>query len=261
MANNILNKKILKVTNQQTEEQIDKLAVEEPLEIQVVYGPIHTRTQKSISITMRTPGNDTDLALGFLYTEGIIRGPENVIESKTNRVRDEKNNKILVELAYDSIPDMDRLERHFYTSSSCGVCGKSSIEALKTIKMPDLIKNQPVFLSKFIFSLPELLRKSQNVFEQTGGLHASAIFDQDGKILMIREDVGRHNALDKIAGAGLQSNVLPYKDNILLVSGRASFELVQKAAMIGVPVMAAVGAPSSLAVELAEEVGITLIGF
>ena len=127
--------------------------------------------------------------------------------------------------------------------------------------MPDLIKNQPVFLSKFIFSLPELLRKSQNVFEQTGGLHASAIFDQDGKILMIREDVGRHNALDKIAGAGLQSNVLPYKDNILLVSGRARFELVQKAAMIGVPVMAAVGAPSSLAVELAEEVGITLIGF
>lgn len=263
MSNKISNKKIWKIGNLTTEQQSDDIAIEEPLEIQVMYGPENARILKNISITMRTPGNDAELALGFLFTEGIIKSNDDVMDVRKpdQWIVDDLNNRILVELSYSCQPDIDRLERHFYTSSSCGVCGKSSIEALKTIRMPELVPGYPVFDKNIVLTLPDVLRKSQDVFDQTGGLHASAIFDRTGKLLILKEDVGRHNALDKIAGAGLQNHALPFKDKLLLVSGRASFELVQKAVMVGVPVLAAVGAPSSLAVELAEEAGITLIGF
>ena len=263
MENNILSKKIWKVSTLETSTINDGLAVEEPLEIQVSFGQPQARTKKSISITMRTPGDDPELALGFLYTEGIIKKPNDVqnVLMPESLLPGMVNNVIQIDLSPDCIPDIDRLERHFYTSSSCGVCGKSSIESLKTVRMPVLKKDYPVFKREFIFELPNILRKHQDVFDQTGGLHASAIFDKDGNLLLLKEDVGRHNALDKIAGSGFNKGLLPFDQYILLVSGRASFELVQKAAMIGVPLMAAVGAPSSLAVELAEETGITLIGF
>lgn len=263
MANNIFVKNILKISKEDFLFKQDELAVEEPLEIRLVYGTESNRTLKNISITMRTPGNDLELALGFLYTENIIRNSADLLpeSAKSSKMVFLPENVIQVELSYDCNPDIDRLERHFYTSSSCGVCGKSSIESLKTARMPSLEIGKPVFSKELIFGLPELLRHKQDVFEQTGGLHASAIFDKGGNIQFLKEDVGRHNALDKIAGVALLANNLPLSEHILLVSGRASFELVQKAAMMGVPVMAAVGAPSSLAVQLAEEAGITLIGF
>lgn len=263
MADNIFIKNILKVSKDENLIKQDKLAVEEPLEIRLVYGNESNRVIKNISITMRTPGNDLELALGFLYTENIIRSADDLLpeSAKSSKMVFLPENVIQVELSYDCNPDIDRLERHFYTSSSCGVCGKSSIESLKTARMPSLELGIPAFSKELIFGLPELLRNQQDIFEKTGGLHASAIFDKDGNIQFLKEDVGRHNALDKIAGAALLANKLPLNEQILLVSGRASFELVQKAAMMGVPVMAAVGAPSSLAVQLAEEAGITLIGF
>jgi FdhD protein len=263
MENNITLRKIFKVSNQETIETEDQLATESPLEIQIVYGKQGSRVNKSISITMRTPGHDYDLAVGFLFTEGIINNYNEIqsVEHPSEILLADENNVIQVKLSENCKPDIQRLERHFYTSSSCGVCGKSSIEALKTVRMPKLIKSSPLVGKELIYGLPTILRNFQDVFEHTGGLHASAIFDINGKLILLREDVGRHNAVDKIAGAGLQKNTLPFDQHILLVSGRASFELIQKAAMIGVPIMAAVGAPSSLAVELAEETGITLIGF
>ena len=210
---------------------------------------------------MRTPGEDRELALGFLFTEGIINQPADILATESTIPSFLNQNTIEIQLSDDANPDIHRLDRHFYTTSSCGVCGKSSIDALKTIRMPKLKADFPVFDRNVILSLPSLLTQLQSVFEKTGGIHASAIFDKSGKLLLLKEDVGRHNALDKIAGAALQQGLLPLSEQILLVSGRASFELVQKAAMIGVPLMAAVGAPSSLAAELAEEAGITLVGF
>lgn len=237
----------------------DMVAVEEPLEIRIAYASKGVQVHKSISVTMRTPGNDAELAAGFLFTEGIIHKPADIMA--TGMVGE---NIILVTLASHIIPAVNRLERNFYTTSSCGICGKASIDAIKTMcGMPDgypydSLKCPP----RLIYSLPGILRKQQSVFEQTGGIHACAIFDAEtGTLQLLREDVGRHNALDKLVGATFISGLCPLDAHLLLLSGRASFELVQKAAMAGIKMIAAVGAPSSLAVQMAEEWNITLIGF
>ena len=240
--------------------QKDVLAVEEPLEIRLGFYAQSKFTHKAISITMRTPDHDFELAAGFLFTEGILQSSEQIAQIKhCGKIGEGFTNTVRVDLQKDVKFDFKRLERHFYTSSSCGVCGKSSIEALQTgVKR---IESNLQIKSDLIHQLPDILRESQTVFNETGGLHASALFDENGNLDIVREDVGRHNALDKVIGAKFLVNQTPLSDKILLVSGRASFELVQKALMAQIPILAAVGSPSSLAVELAKEFGMTLIGF
>jgi FdhD protein len=240
----------------------DLLAVEEPLEIRIVYGPEKERHQKNISVTMCTPGNDVELAAGFLFTEGIIKNKEDILLCKSlYEPGNTGDNIIIAELQPGISFDPKKIERHFYTSSSCGVCGKSSIDAVKNIFINNPLKDNTRVSASVLTKLPESLRKQQEVFEYTGGLHASALFDINGQPLLTREDVGRHNALDKLVGAALAAGDLPLNHHILLLSGRASFELIQKAAMAGIKIVCAVGAPSSLAVKLAKECDITLIGF
>ena len=258
--------KIIKINSLESTERAnenDLLAVEEPLEIRLVYGLNQERKTKSISITMRTPGNDFELAEGFLYTEGIIKNHTDILNISYFNSLLNPENIVIVELKEYVELDLLKLERHFYTTSSCGVCGKASIDAVKTTgDNHKTTSNETIKVSKeLIYSLPDILRKNQNVFESTGGLHASALFDLEGKLLITREDVGRHNALDKLIGVALTQNLLPLDKYILLLSGRASFELIQKAAMANIKIVAAVGAPSSLAVQMANEFGITLIGF
>jgi FdhD protein len=234
----------------------DLLAIEEPLEICI--GP------KIISITMRTPGHDFELAAGFLFTEGILQSFQQIHQirrSETNGNPRQAGNSVTVELNPDVEVDYERLQRHFYTTSSCGVCGKASIEALQAQGCPVLPRNSPLVDSGLIHGLPELLRREQAVFERTGGLHAAALFDSKGNLVLLREDVGRHNAVDKLIGAEMLRGHTPLSDKLLLVSGRASFELAQKALMAGIPILAAVGAPSSLAVETAQRFNMTLLGF
>jgi len=236
----------------------DELVVEEPLEINVRYDSIGIPVQKCISITMRTPGNDEELGVGFLFTEGIIQKREEVSEVSAIPFAD---NKVLIILSKNKQPLLQNAERNFYTTSSCGVCGKSGIDAIRTASLYKNDADEICLQASLFYRLDDVLRKQQAVFESTGGLHASALFDLDGNFMMLREDVGRHNALDKVIGAAFLNDQLPLSNAILLLSGRASFELVQKAAMAGIKIIAAVGAPSSLAVQLAEETGITLIGF
>lgn len=254
--------RIVKYARSEGHEAEDTLAVEEPLEIRLLYGPKDQRVQKSISITMRTPGNDAELAIGFLFTEGIISSHDMVEDSFSFSCNEAKENTITIALREDVTIDFQKLERHFYTSSSCGVCGKSSIEAIRTVKPQSVTDEKELFIhAEKLLKLPILLRKQQDVFQSTGGLHASAIFNMNLELLTIREDVGRHNALDKLIGHLLMNNLYPLNKRILLLSGRASFELIQKAAVAGIKIVAAIGAPSSLAVQLAEEFNITLIGF
>jgi FdhD protein len=248
----------------------DLVAVEEPLEIRLIFGPKEKRIEQSISVTMRTPGQDGELAAGFLFTEGIIHSQPAILSIEHEQRQEQKmvpgqdiapDNIIRISLDEHIPLDLTRLQRHFYTSSSCGVCGKSSIDALRTVcPSPGPEKDWQIH-SELIYSLPELLRHKQEIFEQTGGLHASALFDGKGNLLQVREDIGRHNALDKLIGHALSNDLLPLHKHILLLSGRACFELIQKAAMAGIRLIAAVGPPSSLAVQLAEEYGITLVGF
>lgn len=242
----------------------DVLAVEEPLEIRIGYGPKTERIRKSLSITMRTPGHDFELAAGFLFTEGLIsdrRHIEGISYCGPALFGDGSNNTVRVELSPDVKMDMKKLERHFYTTSSCGVCGKTSLEALRTKSNFQTSGGDFSISASTIHRLPNLLREAQSVFAATGGLHATALFTSDGKLLCLREDVGRHNAFDKIVGRALLDGKLPLKNCVAMVSGRASFELLQKASMAAIPVFAAVGAPSSLAVDLAQEAGISLLGF
>lgn len=244
--------------------ETDALAVEEPLEIRLGFIEAKKATHKSISITMRTPGDDFELAAGFLFTEGIIKSTDQISRiGHCGRPRKDSNlrNTVRVDLRSDVEIDFKRLERHFYTSSSCGVCGKTSIEALRTGVCSLAENTSPTFAAETIHCLPEVLRSRQNVFDRTGGLHAAALFNAAGKMESLREDVGRHNAVDKLIGTQFLTGKTPISDKLLLVSGRASFELVQKALMAGIPILAAVGAPSSLAVELAREYGMTLLGF
>lgn len=241
----------------------DRVAVEEPLEIQLVHAGSHGRAAKSISITMRTPGHDHDLAVGFLYGESIIASGDDVAAvSHVGPASDEGlRNSVRVELAEGVAVDLERLERHFYTTSSCGVCGKTSLDALYATGRASLADNTTEFSRPVIVGIPAKLREAQAVFESTGGLHAAAAFTPQGEIVVAREDVGRHNAVDKVVGALLGDGRLPASALGLMVSGRASFELMQKTLLAGMPLLAAVSAPSSLAVRLAEEFGMTLVGF
>lgn len=250
--------KIIKVAANGMTDADDQLAVEEPLEIQVKYNLNGNQTKKSISVTMRTPGNDEELAVGFLFTEGIINN-RNQVENEKTDLFDE--NKVTVNLAENVTPKLQTSERNFYTTSSCGVCGKSSIDAIKTVSHFQQNEDNILVPANLFYTLQQALRKEQEVFQNTGGLHASALFDLQGNFILLREDVGRHNALDKVIGASFSSDHLPLSNTILLLSGRASFELIQKASMAGIKIVAAIGAPSSLALELAEDFGITLIGF
>jgi len=224
------------------------------------------RERRSVSITMRTPGHDEELAVGFLLTEGIIRGPADLLEVRSllsETSSDGASNVVRVSLRDGVTLDLPRMDRNFYTTSSCGVCGKASIQALRTKSAfpPVSELTTPYLPAALLNLLPGRLREAQEVFATTGGLHASALFDAEGDLVDLREDVGRHNALDKVIGRALLDDRLPLRKNLLLVSGRASFELVQKASMAGLPFLGAVGAPSSLAVELAREAGMTLVGW
>lgn len=262
-ANSIIHLPITKVNQSASTEKSDALAIEEPLEIRIEYGPTGNRQVKSISVTMRTPGNDDELASGFLFTEGIINASRqiNSIMHSFIPCAENKENTILISLAEDVEPNLHTSERNFYTTSSCGVCGKGSINAIKTVSAFANQQDDSKINAEILYQLPEILQQNQRVFIDTGGLHASALFNLEGEFIMLREDVGRHNALDKLIGAAMASNWLPLNKHILLLSGRASFELIQKAAMAGITIIAAVGAPSSLAVQTAEEFNITLIGF
>ncbi len=242
----------------------DLLAVEEPLEIRISFSYGNQVGMKSISVTMRTPGNDKDLALGFLFTEGIIDSFDQVKSVSYLKVdcSNNKENIVVVELNEGVEPNLGTADRNFYTTSSCGVCGKGSIQSIKTVsKFQEMVPEIQSFGAKVLFDLPEKLRSAQDNFEVSGGIHASGIFTSDGELMFLREDVGRHNALDKLIGHALQEGLLPLNRFVLLLSGRASFELIQKAAMAGISIVAAIGAPSSLALELAKEFNITLIGF
>lgn len=243
----------------QTESEIieDSVAIEEPLEIQLQYGKVNQTMNTPVSVTMRTPGNDQELALGFLFTEGILK---NISQVESVAQNNSDLNKVLIKLKPDIHPELKKLERNFYTSSSCGVCGKSSIEAVSIVS--ERLPNDTILIkAEIIKQLAHSIRNEQAVFRSTGGIHASALFDLKGNFLFLREDVGRHNALDKLIGYGLINELLPLSEHLLVLSGRASFELLQKAAIAGIKIVVAIGAPSSLAVQLAHDFNITLIGF
>jgi FdhD protein len=232
----------------------DYLAAEEPLEIRLGNDPL--------SVTMRTPGNDLELAAGFVFTEGLVQRRQDILKLTSNAESNEPNagNVVLVELAADAAPDLEKMRRNFFAASSCGICGKASIESVRsrTLRSP----NSKFKVSRdLLLALPDSLRPSQAVFERTGGLHAAALVDSNGKLLAVREDIGRHNAVDKIVGWALLESRVPLNDAILFVSGRSGFEIVQKAIVAGLPVVASVSAPSTLAVQLARELHLTLVGF
>ncbi len=260
MGDNAINRiKVLKIEGSTLLETEDQLAIEEPLEIRLRYGPLNHRETKSISVTMRTPGNDEDLVRGFLLTENIIKHNYNLKD--IHLLRNSSQHIVVAEMQPDYIPDLKKLERNFYTSSSCGVCGKTSIEAVhqacSLLPTKDNIKIQ----AELLYTLPGKMNKNQTIFKHTGGLHACALFTIEGELAFIREDVGRHNAFDKVIGAAMQTVPLPMERYLAVLSGRASFELIQKALMAGIKIVAAVGAPSSLAVSIADESDMTLIGF
>lgn len=231
----------------------DFTATEAPLEIRV--------EGRSLAVVMRTPGHDRELAAGFLLSEGLIDGPGGLFEISVCPAADPGGGVVEVMLRHPETADFEALTRHVFTSSSCGVCGKASIAAAMKTHPPLPVPDAPVMEAAVLFSLPDRLRAAQPAFAETGGIHASALFDFSGRLLMVREDAGRHNALDKVTGAALLGDLLPLDRCVLLLSGRTSYELVQKALAARIPVVAAVGAPSSLAVQLAEASGITLCGF
>lgn len=274
---------IEKMTGKTLSPMQDSVAVEEPLEIQLGYGPAGERAVKSITVTMRTPGNDSELAAGFLLTEGVVRDAADIVsilnpleegsgvdleaeeeasasDAGSILPRSSRMNVVRVELALDVVVNLSTLERNFYTTSSCGICGKASLLALRSVCPPRYTNNFSI-RAEVLHALPERLRSAQQVFEQTGGLHGAGLFDVNGELLMLREDVGRHNAVDKLLGNQFLADLTPMHDKLLLLSGRASFELLQKAVMAGLPMVAAVGAPSSLAVQVAREFDVILVGF
>jgi FdhD protein len=236
----------------------DSLATEEPLEIRLLAGT----QRRTLAVTMRTPGNDFELAAGFLFNEGVVTERSDIAQISycVDTSEEQRFNIVNVLLRSYTLPELPQLERHFFSSSACGVCGKASLEALQMRGIAQLPAgpNVPAVL---ITGLPAKLRESQGLFQSTGGLHAAALFTRDGELLAVREDVGRHNAVDKLIGWALLEGTLPHSDAILLVSGRVGFEIAQKCVSAGIPILAAVSAPSSLAVQIAQTFGLTLMGF
>ncbi len=249
-------------TDGESSSEGDLLAVEEPLQIKLQFGQEDQWQENALTITMRTPGHDFELAIGFLLAENIIKTPEDIqIIRYCKKVKEEeKGNVLIVRLSPSLKFDFSLLDRHFFTHSSCGVCGKSAIEAISCEDQP-FMPGSPRVKASLLKQLNQMLMNEQTVFKYTGGIHASALLKPTGELLFLREDVGRHNAFDKVVGAAFQENLLPLSDCLVMLSGRVSFELVQKAVRARIPIIAAVGAPSSLAVSLAKEKGITLIGF
>jgi FdhD protein len=252
-------RRVVRIRGQAVSERSDTLAGEEPMEIRVNGRPL--------AVTMRTPGDDFALAAGFLVSEGVVHRTEQVARVlycagtvPGEPAGEDRYNTVDVRLAEGVPPPAASVERHVYMSSSCGMCGRTSLDAVRTSARWPLASG-PLLTPALLAELPGRLRARQQIFERTGGLHAAALFAGDGTLLDIREDVGRHNAVDKVIGRALREGALPLDGTVLMVSGRASFELVQKAVMAGIPVLAAVSAPSSLAVDLAEESGLTLVGF
>jgi FdhD protein len=273
----LLNVTVERVTELISHPAEETLAVEEPLEIQLGYGQAWNRAVKSISVTMRTPGYDFELAAGFLMTEGVVRDANDIDrifytaqsnvndsgegrEALTTLPYQPEKNIVRVELSASAPVSLANLERNFYTTSSCGICGKASLLALQTVCPPRRINSFSIS-AEVLYALPPRLREAQRVFDRTGGLHGAGLFNADGQLLSLREDVGRHNAVDKLLGAEFLADRTPLRESLLLLSGRASFELLQKALMGGVPMVASVGAPSTLAVQVAKEFDITLVGF
>ncbi len=252
------------VTDGEVTRRDDFVTTEEPLEIRLAHGPADGRVERSVAVTMRTPGDDLALAIGFLFGEGVVRSEEDI--ASVDRVEssgsdEDGNNVVRVELTPAVTFDTDALTRNVYTTSSCGVCGKASLDAVR-MQIPDYAGHGAFTVDQqTLGALPQRLRRVQQSFDRTGGLHASAAFDASGQIVAVAEDVGRHNALDKLVGRFLTEGRLPLAELGLILSGRASFELVQKAAMAGCPFVAAIGPPSSLAIELAAEQRMTLVGF
>ncbi len=252
----VSEKRIFKVDDGKHRLTSDRVVVEEPLEIRIQYFFNNKWQKKNLAITMRTPGNDIALTLGFLLAEGIIAS-----KSGIEAIEQLEINILIVKFLKTTKVDLTALDRNFYATASCGVCGKASIETLAKTACFFPQKDLPKIDYSVLLELPKLLRGSQSVFEETGGIHAAGLFSPTGVLLDYAEDVGRHNAVDKLIGNCLQKDLIPLRAQILMLSGRVSFELVQKAMMAGIPIIAAVGAPSSLAIELAEENGMTLIGF
>jgi FdhD protein len=265
-----------RVTGFVSEAASETLAVEEPLEIQLGYGAAGERAVKSVSVTMRTPGHDFELAAGFLMTEGVVRDVNDIehvayAEFDTPPLQADvmdrgilphraRNNIVRVDLRADVSVSLANLERNFYTTSSCGICGKASLLALRSV-CPPRRHNTFTIGAEVLYTLPARMRQTQSVFDRTGGLHGAALFNTNGDLLGLREDVGRHNAVDKLLGREFLADRIPLRDTLLLLSGRTSFELLQKALMGGISMVASVGAPSSLAVEVAREFDIVLVGF
>jgi FdhD protein len=273
----VVDTSVERVTGLDSRRIQESLAVEEPLEIQLAYGPADARAMKSISVTMRTPGHDLELAAGFLMTEGVVLDANDIDEivyaaENTAPIPNDtqkrsfalpyqpRKNIVRVELRSGVEVSLANLERNFYTTSSCGICGKASLLALQTV-CPPRVRNTFSIDADIVYTLPSRLRQAQRVFDRTGGLHGAGLFDAKGQLLGLREDVGRHNAVDKLLGSEFLADRTPLRNSLLLLSGRASFELLQKALMGGVSMVAAVGAPSSLAVQVAREFDIILVGF
>jgi len=255
LRRNVATARVLVDRDGSSFERPDRLVTEEPMEIQAA-GP--GEDPVSVAVTMRTPGNDFELAVGFLWTEGLLRSPDDILSVKYCEVPAEEQhyNVVTVRLSH---PFALESQRNFFATSSCGVCGKASLDQVH-VQCAGVAPG-PNVSRTVILELPDALRTAQRVFEQTGGLHAAGVFDPVGSVVAVREDVGRHNAVDKLVGLAVLGKDVPLSNNVLMVSGRVSFEIVQKAAMAGIPIVCAVSAPSSLAVEAAEDLGVTVVGF
>ena len=256
--------KVLKYSSNNFEDIEDLVSIEEPLEISLKYTEKNKWIEQTLSITMRTPGNDDDLVRGFLFNEQIVKNINDIdsIESYGDKVGQYKiQNKILATLNNSENVNISKIKRDFLTNSSCGVCGKSSLDALEIIKTTKTNASEPKISKDVIIQSPNILREGQSEFSKTGGIHASGLFNSDGKLIALREDVGRHNALDKLIGCALEKKQFDPKNQFITCSGRLNFELVQKVLMTDIGIMIGVGAPTSLAIDLANKFDITLIGF
>mgnify|MGYP006145052323 CR=1 FL=1 len=256
--------KVYKFRSNNLESFNDQISIEEPLEIIIKYKDKEIWLEKTISVTMRTPGDDEDLVRGFLFNERVVEKIEYIEKIETTGDPTEQydlQNKITITINNSDNIDIDKIKRNFLTNSSCGVCGKSSLDALEIIKKDKILKSYPKISKDVLMSSPNKLRQNQSEFSKTGGIHASGLFTADGDIIGIKEDVGRHNALDKLIGYALKKNLIDNRSQFLACSGRLNFDLVQKALMANIGVLVGVGAPTSLAIDLANKFDMTLVGF